>query len=555
MSKRERKFRVTRKTIMRDLIERKAETLGDKEFLTYIKDFDKGLDEKYSFKDMHTYSNRLANGLLKLGIKKGDGIALMEINSPEYLFSVFASFKLGTYTVLVNTGLKGGGLKFIIEHSDAISIIIHWSFIDTFFEIKSQLPQIKNIIVEVNEAPDDFKLPEGVISLQEVMQASEEDINVEISFDDLCMLMYTAGTMGLPKAIMFWQGKLLGGLNLQTLISLIKLMAHPNDVIFTSLPLFHSNALFLSSIAAYLSNIPLILGKRFSASRHWDICRKYGVTVFNTLGAMVTFLMKQPERPNDKEHNVRVVNTAACPKELWIAFQERFGVEIAESYGATDGGGFMLTPLGHKDVPVGTMGKPMAGIVAELMDDDGKILPDPEAIGELVFLVRESEIKVRKVGYYKDEEASKSLIQEGADGQLWFHTGDLAYKDNDGWIYFVDRKKDSIRRRGENIASFSIENIINQNDKILEVTAYGVKTEMGEDDVMVSLVLKPGKSMTPEELLDFCKGKMADFMIPRYIRFMDELPKSEVHRIFKRQLKDIGITEDTYDREAAGYKI
>ena len=550
-----KKFRVTRRTILRDIIQHKAETVGDKVYMTYLRDFDNDIEEKYTYRDMHLMSNRLGNGLLNLGLKKGEGVALMEINSPEFLLTVFATFKTGMYSVMVNISLRGDGLKFIIDHSDASAIIIHFSFLQAFFNIKDQLPKIKYVIVDINEAPADFKLPEGIVSLQEVMQASDDDIDMEISLDDMVMLMYTAGTTGLPKAIQFWQGKLIGGLSLQTLLSFVNMLAQPDDVLFTALPLFHSNALFLTSLPAYFAEVPLILSKRFSASRHWDICRKYGVTTFNTLGAMVTFLMKQPERPNDKEHKIRAINTAACPKELWVAFEERFGVKIREGYGATDGGGFMLTSGGRDDQPVGSMGRPLPGVVAEVMDDNGVILPEPEKVGELVFSVPEREIKQREVKYFKDESASKSLIQKGADGQLWFHTGDLAYKDKDGWFFFVDRKKDSIRRRGENIASFSIENIINQNEKILEVAAYGVKTEMSEDEVMVAVVLKPGQSMTPEELLDFCQGKMAYFMIPRYIDFVEKLPKSEVHRIMKRFLKERGVSPTTYDREKTGYVI
>jgi crotonobetaine/carnitine-CoA ligase len=550
-----KKFRVTRRTILRDIIQNKAETVGDKVYMTFLRDFDNNIEEKYTYRDMHLLSNRLGNGLLNLGLKKGEGVALMEVNSPEFLLTIFGTFKTGMYSVMVNVSLRGEGLKFIIDHSDASAIIIHWSFLQAFLDIKDQLPKIRYVIVDINEAPADFKLPEGIVSLQEVMQASDEDIDIEISLDDMAMLMYTAGTTGLPKAIQFWQGKLIGGLSIQTLMSLMKMMAQSDDVLFTALPLFHSNALFLTSLSAYFAERPLILGKKFSASRHFDICRKYGVTTFNTLGAMVTFLMKQPERPNDKEHNLRAVNTAACPKELWVAFEERYGVKIHEAYGATDGGGFMLSSFGRDDQPVGSMGRPMAGVVAEVMDDNGVILPEPEKVGELVFLVRDSEIKQRQVKYFKDESASKSLIQKGADGQLWFLTGDLAYKDKDDWFFFVDRKKDSIRRRGENIASFSIENIINQNEKILEVAAFGVKTEMSEDEVMVSVVLKPGETMTPEELLDFCQGKMAYFMIPRYIDFVDKLPKSEVHRTMKRFLKERGVTPTTYDREKAGYEI
>jgi len=550
-----KKFRLRRITILRDVIKNKAETVGDKVFMTYIRDFDKKIDEKYTYKDMHLMSNRLANGLINLGLKKGDGVALMEINSPEFLLTVFATFKAAMYSVMVNISYRGEGLKYIIDHSDASAVIVHWSFLKAISDIKSQLPKVKHVIIDTNEAPEEFKLLEGTISLQEVMKASDDDIDIEISLDDMCMLMYTAGTTGLPKAISFWQGRLISGVNLRTLISFFNAFSQPDDVFFTSLPLFHSNALFLTSFLAYFSEKPLILGKRFSASRHWDICRKYNVTTFNTLGAMIPILMKQPERSNDKEHNVRRIGSAACPRELWVAFEERYDVKINEAYAATDGGGFSLGAQGVTNVPVGSMGKPPAGTVAGIMDDSGAILEESDKVGELVFLVREVEVKQRQVKYYKDEEASKNLIREEKDGKKWFHTGDMAYKDNDGWFFFVDRKKDSIRRRGENIASFSIEKIINLHDKVLESAAYGVKSELGEDEVMVAIVMKPEKSMTPEELLDFCQGKMAYFMIPRYIDFVEKLPKSEVHRIMKRFLKEQGVSEKTYDREKTDYKV
>ena len=539
------------------MIKHKAETVGDKIFMTYIRDFDNRIEEKYSYKDMHLMSNRLANGLFNLGVKKGDGVALMEINSSEFFWALFATFKMDVYSVLINISLRGEGLRFTVDHSNTSAIIIHWSFLDAILNLKNQLPKIKYIIVDTNEASKDFKLPQGTVSLQEIMRANDDDIDVEISLDDLSMLMYTAGTTGLPKAITFYQGKLFGGLNLQGLNSLVNIFYQPDDVLFTSLPLFHSNALFITSLPAYLGEIPLILGKRFSASRHWDICRKYGVTVFNTLGAMVPILLKQAERPNDKDHKVRGIISAACPKEFWVAFEERFGVKIMEGYTATDGGGFSLGIFSREkeNPPVGTMGKPPAGMIARIMDDNGEILEKPEEVGELVFLVKEGEVKHRQVVYYKDEKASKNLIREGKDGQMWFHTGDMAYNDKDDWFFFVDRKRDAIRRRGENIASFSIEKIVNLHDKVLESAAYGVKSELGEDEVMVSVVLKPGEFMTPEELLDFCQGKMAYFMIPRYVDFLERLPKSEVHRIMKRFLKDRGITETTYDREKAGYEV
>ena len=175
-----KKFRLRRNTILRDVIKNKAETVGDKVFMTYVRDFDNNIDEKYTYKDMHLMSNRLANGLLNLGLKKGDGIALMEINSPEFLSTVFATFKAGMYSVMVNISLRGEGLTYIIDHSDASAVIIHWSFLNAVLDIRSQLPKINHIIVDTSEAPEDFKLPEGTVSFQEVMKASDDDIDIDI---------------------------------------------------------------------------------------------------------------------------------------------------------------------------------------------------------------------------------------------------------------------------------------------------------------------------------------------------------------------------------------
>jgi crotonobetaine/carnitine-CoA ligase len=308
-----------------------------------------------------------------------------------------------------------------------------------------------------------------------------------------------------------------------------------------------------------MAEFPLVLGKRFSASRFWDIIRKYGATNFNLLGSMPQYLLKQPIRPNDKDNKVWRVNSAACPKELVRAFEERFDVKLYEGYGAVDGGGFSLGTGGAPDAPVGSMGKPPEGVTAEIMDDDMKIL-DPNTVGELVFLIKEEEKATRKVSYYKNKEASVARSQVAPDGTSWFLSGDLATKDENGWFFFVDRKKDSLRRRGENMSAYSIERVINGHDKVLESAAYGIKghqvgEDYAEDEVMVAVVLQPGQTLTPVELLDYVQGKLAYFQIPRFIDFVKELPKSKVHRIMKRFLKDRGVKESTYDREKSGYKI
>jgi len=528
-----------------DIVRKKAERIGDKVYLTYIRDFDKGIDEKYTYRDIHILSNRLANGFTKLGLKSGDGISVYQINSPEFLFTLFAAWKMGCYVVLVNTGLKGDGLQFIVDHSDSNTFLTHWSLLDNYLKIKDELPKIKHVIVDMNEAPFDFRLPEDVLSLQSVMEAPDSDVEVEFNPKNMAVLIYTSGTTGLPKATTFFYGKMLKAPSLTFSALIAYGLGKAGDVLFTCLPLFHGNALQLCCMPGYMAEFPVILSKRFSASRFWDIIRKYDVTNFNLLGSMPQYLLKQPIGQNDKDNKVWRVNSAACPKELVRDFEERFGVKIYEGYGAVDGGGFSLGTGGAPDAPVGSMGKPSGNVVAEIMDDDGNIL-DPNNPGELVFLVRDEEKEERKVSYYKNKEASESRIQKAPDGRLWFHTGDVATKDENGWFFFVDRKKDSIRRRGENIAAWSVERVINRHDKVLESAAYGIKghqvgEDYAEDEVMVAVVLKLGETLKPEELLDFVQDKLAHFQIPRFIDFVEKLPKSEVHRIMKRFLKEKGI--------------
>ena len=324
-----KKLGITPNSTLADVIKEKSDRIGDQLFLTYIRDFDKGVDEKYTYKDTHLLSNKIGNGLLKLGLKKGDGVAIFQINTPEFIFTLFATWKIGGYTVLVNTGLKGDGLQFIIDHSDSKILVTHWSLIDRYLALKSQLPKIKHVLIDINEAPKDFKLPEGIISLQSVIDSSDDDIIIESPAkpEDISIMIYTSGTTGLPKGTVFsYKGmQRVGLIRPAMMFAFVKSM---NGVIFTCLPLFHGNALQVSTIPCFLGEIPLILAKRFSASRMWDICKKYNVTTFNLLGSMGQYLLKQPIRQSEKEHQVRMIISAATPGEIVKEIEERFNVKL-----------------------------------------------------------------------------------------------------------------------------------------------------------------------------------------------------------------------------------
>ena len=502
------------------MIEQQAETLKDKNFLLFE-------DQVISYTDLNANTNRVANGLAQLGVGVGKGVSIMMANAPEWLYTHFGVQKLSAYSVPVNTGLKGEGLKHIINHSDSSTLIIDDIFIDTILDIKDDLNNLENIIVNVTSG---IAVPEGWLNLADITgPASDANPGVEIAYGELCMLQYTSGTTGLPKGVVIRHTPYV----YEGLAELF-----PADaVMYTCLPLFHANALEVTVLNALGGGRTVALSKRFSASRIWDELTRYNACTFNALGAMIPILMKQPERDTDATNPVQVLVSAACPVSQWEAFEKRFGLKIFEAYGSVDGGGFMVMNAG--DAPVGSIGKPTD--TYRLVDDDDNDVAVGES-GELIFEV--DDIEKRQVEYYKNPEASQGKIVNG-----WVRTGDMLHADADGNLFFDDRKTDSLRRRGENISAWEVEREINKHEAVLESAVIGVKSELGEDDVMAYVVLQPGASLTAEELIAHCEPLMASFMLPRYIEFRTEFEKTGTQRIQKALLKKEGVGPNTWDRE------
>jgi crotonobetaine/carnitine-CoA ligase len=515
-------------TTLAGVLAAQGEELGDEPFLYFE-------DRTLSFDEMNRQVNRAANGLAALGVKPGVGVSIMMPNAPEWLFVYFATQKLGAYAVPVNVALKGEGLRHIVDHSDSSILVCHPDYAPAVTDVVGSLPKVSHVVVNTTEAPAEWKVPKGWITLAELMEASDENPGVEIDPESISAIMYTSGTTGAPKGVVNrYKGMNIAG------IRLVGAMLKPDDVPYTCLPLFHANALFLTTVRSLVIGLPMVLARRFSASRFWDEMRRYDVTTFNGLGAMIPILMKQPERENDRDNKVRFVFSAACPASVWAEFEKRFGLHIVEGYAAVDGGGYMVINMGN--APKGSFGKPTNPF--RIVDDDGAEVPVGQP-GELLFEVDDA--KRRKVEYYKNEEASGAKIRDG-----WLYTGDLVTADAEGNLYFVDRKSDSLRRRGENISSWEVEREINAHPDVLESAVFGVPSELGEDDVMAIVVPKEGRALTAPELIAHCEQRIARFMVPRYLEFREALPKTETHRVQKAVLKREGVGDATWDREAEG---
>jgi crotonobetaine/carnitine-CoA ligase len=495
--------------------------------------------EQITYDQLDERVNRVGNALAAMGVTKGDKVCVMLPNIPEFLYAWWGNAKLGGITVPLNTALKGEGLAYIINHSDAETLILSHRYLSALEEMRDSLRQLKRIIVLGPEGQCAANLPTGAIDFGELLTAPTASPMQDVWPDDIDSIMYTSGTTGLPKGVIHRHSRCYGGFVLPIVTGYTE-----QDVVYNMLPLFHIGGQNMAWMAL-VSDTTVALAERFSASRFWQDVRAYGATFTLFLGAMIPILHKQPPRPDDHANPLRVALSAAAPRTIWEEFERRFDVKIVELYSQTEGG-FLLNADAKAAGKVGSMGKPSAGYEVKVVDEQDRELP-PGAVGELIYRPAAGSALTE---YYKNPEATAEKTRGG-----WIRSGDLAYQDDDGYFFFVDRKNDFMRRRGENISSFEVEKIINSHPQVLESAAYAIPSELGEDEVMVAVVLQPGTALEPLDLLQYCEAHMAYFMVPRYIRLVDAFPKTGTERTMKYQLKSQGVTRDTWDREATGYTL
>ena len=518
------------------LIQERAQSHAERVFLFFE-------DEKITWGQIDSFSNKFAHGLTDMGVKKGDKVVFMLLNYPDFLYAWFGTSKIGAVEVPVNIALKGDSLAYIINHSDSKMVFIDSSLLDRLVLIKNDLKKIKKIVCrgKIDKGiADSLSIP--VISIDEFFKYPSDPVKADVIYTDPQGILYTSGTTGLSKGAVLCHNAFI---HLAKLIVGFRQLG-PQDILYTFLPLFHGNAQMLSVMNAVVADSQIVLKDRFSAGTFWDDIRKYGATQFNYLGAVMTILSKQPPKDNDADNPVKICIGAACPPDVMKIMEERFKIICLEGYGLTEAGIFMHWTV--NDRKIGSCGKIVDQYYeSKLVNDEDIEVPVGE-MGEII--VRPKAPFIMMSEYYNMPEKTLESYRN-----LWFHTGDWARKDEEGYFFFVDRKKDALRRRGENISSFEVEKVINSHPKVMESAVYAVPSDLGEDEVKASVVLKPGEALPPEELIAYCNERMAYFAIPRYLEFVAELPKTATARVEKYRLRELGITPTTWDREKAGIKV
>ncbi len=492
------------------------------------------LQREWSYHEFDEEVDLVAAGFRRLGVRQGHVVSLMLPNGFEFVVVWFALARLGAVTAPVNTAFRGRALVNAIDLVKSRTLVAHATLSDQWSEVQPTLAAVERVVVIGDVAPGPAALRYEDLRTSATGECAAAH-SPAISGPDLCLLLYTSGSTGQSKAAMISHRFVLG----QAAGVVEGLGLRKDDVLYCPYPLFHLDAAVMTVAPALLLRAVAAIGERFSVSRYWDEVRALKATVFDFMGATLTMLWKQPPSPRDREHRARLGWGVPLPE--WAPqFEQRFGCRLVELYGSTEVGAIIYTPLDEPRRP-GSCGKVLDRWEVKLVDDDDFEVP-VGAPGEL--LVRPRLPSLIMDGYFGMPEVTLA-----ASRNLWFHTGDLLKQDRDGHFYFVGRRKDIVRRRGENIAAAEVEMGIQTHPDVLECVVFGVPSDLTEEEVMVCAVRRPGATLTPETLAQHCAACMARHMVPRYVRFVTELPKTPTDKVEKFRLQQQGITADTWDRE------
>jgi crotonobetaine/carnitine-CoA ligase len=524
------------------LLERRLESDPHSEYLDVT-------GTKLTAADVEATANRLANALAELGVRPGDRVATLIENSPPALLAWWGAIRGGFVAVPVNTAYKGEYLRHQLADSGSRVLFVGADVADRAAAVVDGVDGLDHVVVTggVQDAPTPIGRAR-VHLWEDLLEADDKAPAVDIRPSDLGTFVYTGGTTGPSKGCMLSHNyhaalaRQIGTCWERTV----------EDVVWTPLPLFHFNALTTAVCGTLVFGGRGAIYRRFSVSDFWPEMNRVGATVTSTLGTMAYLLAHDVDRPEmprsgapGANGTLRLMGAAPMPASLDALIRERFGIEtFSGAYGVTEASLISWQPPAVRNRP------DAAGVINDeyfdtrIFDDGDNELPRGTE-GEIV--VRPKRPHVMFEGYWGRPEATVETSRN-----WWYHTGDIGRIDDDGFLYFVDRKADYLRRRGENISSFEVERILIGHGSLADVAVHAVPSQLTEDDLKLTATVKEGASLTEEELFRWCIDQLPYFALPRYIEFRAELPRSPVGRVLKRELRAQGVTPSTWDAEAAG---
>lgn len=491
---------------------------------------------EWTFAELRDKVRTKAAGLRAMGIEQGEHVAVWLPNGPDALIAFYAINYIGAVFVPFNTAYRGQLLQHVIANSGARVLLVHPDLVPRLSEI--DLGRVERLVVTTGiEVPE---APRPIQRFDELAGAADQTLELARPIEpwDIQSIIYTSGTTGPSKGVLSSYLHMFSNAGPESWP-----MVDENDRYMCVAPIFHIGGMGPPFVMlARGASVAMI--DNFSTEDFWAVAKATQSTVVFLLGVMATFLLKAEPRPDDRDHTVKkafmVPLTGDAP-----AFTERFGVDIYTIFNMTE----ISSPIVSEANPkkIGTCGRVRDGVDVRLVDRNDCEVPIGE-IGEM--LVRTDRPWAMNSGYNANPEATAEAWRNG-----WFHTGDAFRRDEDGYFYFVDRVKDAIRRRGENISSFEVEADVCSHPAVREAAAVAVPSEFSEDEVMVIVAPVPGQKLEARQLAEFLIDTMPYFMVPRYIRILDELPKTPSAKVMKADLRKEGVTSDTWDREAAGLRV
>lgn len=501
--------------------------------------------ELYTFREVDLISTKLAHSLSELGVQAGHTVVTMLDNNIDAVACWLAINKLRAVSVPINTALRGEFLRHQIADADTQLLICEAAYLERVAAVANQLNALK-LVLHRDTLEKAIDCPVPVAALDEHRGHDTTPLEVKPAPSDLSCLIYTSGTTGPSKGCMI-------SYNFMCNLARLQLRSGPadeNDVTITPLPLFHMNALCVTIIASIMVGARAAILPRFSVSNFWPEVERSGATIASILGGMGGLLAKAPDNDAMKRcygqiHTARGNPYTEETKEIW---RSRFGTPHVggNGYGLTEACVITSLAAGEYAKP-GSSGKRIPDFDVRIVDDNDHEVP-PNVSGEIV--VRPLRPDIMFQGYWRRPEETLKLMRN-----MWFHTGDIGKFDEDGFFFFVDRKKDYLRRRGENISSFEMESAFAVHPAISEVAVHAVLSDKGEDDVKVTAILHEGAQLTEEELFHWAVETVPYYALPRYIEFRSTLPKNPQGRVLKYQLRDEGKTENTWDLENTNINV